>query len=251
MDNFQILGINPTSDMSIIKKAYKNMAQQTHPDKFNGNRHFFDIVAKAYKELEGIYKVRNTSSRVRENIHDIVSTSSNTKPCEESKFNQYFEENHVKESDPFSKGYRKYMSSDKTREDASELSKSSVNRRDKQLVVLYEPEAASTTKNKWLDSVRPLGVKKIDDYTCAYGADYMNTHQEPDDIKCNRKEYLSIEQLQHERETMRTDMTNEEKKKYKEFLKKQKVEEYNRQKNIKRNDKSIYEQYVNIHNRLR
>lgn len=250
MDNFEILGIQPTDDFKIIKKAYLLMAQQTHPDKFNGNRHFFDIVTKAYKELEQIYKVRNKSHNRREDLSTLQSEIKH-KPCEESKFNQYFEQNHVKEIDPFSRGYRKYMSNDKVREDAADLSKSSVKKRERQITVLYEPEAASTTKNKWLDSVRPLGVKKIDDYTCAYGSDYMNTYQEPLDVQSNRKEYTSVEQLLADRENMNIKMTSEEKKKYKEFLKSQKDEEYQRKKNIVKNDKSILQQYINIHNRLR
>lgn len=249
MNSFQILGIEETNDFNVIRKAYKIMAQQTHPDKFGGNPHFFNLVQKAYKELEKMYKVKSRS-KGRESIEQITSASKG-KPCDENKFNAYFEKNNVKEIDPFSRGYRNFMSTDKTREDASELSKAKVQTRERRITVLYEPEAASTSKNKWLDSVRPLGVEKIEDFTCAYGADYMNTHQEPIEVSSSRKNYASVQELQNERENMKMKMTEKEEKEYKKYLKQLQKEDYKRKQNILKNDSSIMEQYVNIHNRLR
>lgn len=51
---FRILGIKPTSDWDVIKKAYRKKAGETHPDK-GGKTADFEKVQNAYEQLKAVY----------------------------------------------------------------------------------------------------------------------------------------------------------------------------------------------------
>ena len=50
-DYYQILGVSRTSSQDDIKKAYRKMAHQYHPDKQGGNEAKFKEVNEAYQVL--------------------------------------------------------------------------------------------------------------------------------------------------------------------------------------------------------
>ena len=247
MDAYAILGIEPTEDWSIIKSAYKKMAAQTHPDKM-GHAKYFMMVHEAYQELEKFYH-KKPKTKHRENMEDIVMKSEKGPPCTNNKFNQYFEENKIEEVNPFARGYKNYMSSSDVREDVEDLKHHSVKKKQKQIVVRYEPEAATSHK-KWLDQVGLLGVENIDDFTCQHGTDYMNAYQEPDEVQEKHKYYNSVEEIEYERSNMDYRMSKEELHRRQEWEQEQQKMEYKRRQNVKHNDNNIYDQYRMIHERL-
>ena len=59
MDYYTILGVNKNADPDEIKKAYRKMAAQHHPDK-GGDTAKFQEVQKAYETLSDPQKSNNT-----------------------------------------------------------------------------------------------------------------------------------------------------------------------------------------------
>ena len=50
-DPYQILGVDKTAQPDVIKKAYRNLAKEYHPDKSKGNEEKFKEIADAYETL--------------------------------------------------------------------------------------------------------------------------------------------------------------------------------------------------------
>ena len=50
-DLYQILGVDKTAQADVIKKAYRKLAKEYHPDKSSGNEERFKEVADAYETL--------------------------------------------------------------------------------------------------------------------------------------------------------------------------------------------------------
>jgi curved DNA-binding protein CbpA len=50
-DPYKILGVDRNADESEIKKAYRKLAKEYHPDKSSGNEEKFKEVADAYDIL--------------------------------------------------------------------------------------------------------------------------------------------------------------------------------------------------------
>lgn len=222
------------------------MAAETHPDKM-GHAKYFMMVHEAYQELDAFYHKKPKPKR-REKVEEIVKSEKGP-PCTNNKFNQYFEENKVEEIDPFSRGYKKYMTHSNVREDIEDLKKHNVKRKQKQIVKVYEPEPATNHK-KWLDQVGLLGVETIEDFTCQHGTDYMNAYQEPDEVQEKHKYYNSVDEIEYERSNMDYRMSKEEMRKRQEWEKEKQKMEYKRRQTMKKNDDSIFEQYRLIHERL-
>lgn len=248
MDPYAILGIEPTEDWNKIKHAYKKMANATHPDKMDGSAKYFMMVQEAYKDLEKIYNYKSRS-KVREDPSDFLSKSQKA-PCEVKNFNSYFEKNQIKEIDPFSQGYRKYMTKSNVREEVDQLKKNKVKRKQKQIVVYHEPIAAQE-KKAWLDQVGLLGIDKIDDFTCSQGVDYMRAYEEPEKIKEKQNIVSSIDELEYLRANMDIRLTKEDKKRMAMIEKEKQELERRRRQIFKTNNRSIEEQYNSIHNLLR
>lgn len=247
MDPYSILGIQPTENWDLIKKAYKKMASETHPDKM-GHARYFMMVHEAYQDLEKVYSVKKKVKH-RENIEDVVG-SGGKKPCSEENFNEYYESNEIRQSNPFESGYRKYMSKSKVREDVEELVNAKVKKPEKRIIVTHEPDAATTHK-QWLDQVGLLGVEQIDDFSCTSGTDYMLAYQDAEEVKEKHKYYNSIDELEHERSNMSMELSREERRK-KEFIEKERLKKEQRRRQIlKKNDNDTYELYRQIHQLLR
>lgn len=247
MDPYSVLGIEQTEDWSIIKQAYKKMASATHPDKM-GHAKYFMMVHEAYQELEKYYG-KKKKHKQREELEDIIVTSKHGQPCTNNKFNEYFEENKIEEMNPFSRGYRNYMTKSSVREDAADLSRHQVKKKEKRIIVRHEPEAA-VSHRKWLDQVGLLGVEKIEDFTCQHGTDYMNAYQDPDQVQEKHKYYNSVEEMEYERSNMDYRMTDEERRRREEWEQEQRRIEYERKRAMKRNDEYVQHQYRSIHERL-
>ena len=50
-DPYQTLGVDKTAQADVIKKAYRKLAKEYHPDKSKGNEEKFKEVADAYETL--------------------------------------------------------------------------------------------------------------------------------------------------------------------------------------------------------
>lgn len=50
-DPYNILGVDKSSSANDIKKAYRKLAKENHPDKVNGNEERFKEIADAYETL--------------------------------------------------------------------------------------------------------------------------------------------------------------------------------------------------------
>lgn len=247
MDPYAILGIEPTEDWSVIKKAYKKMAADTHPDKM-GHARYFMMVHEAYQDLSKLYTPRKHVN-TRENIDSIIGKQ-NGKPCREEDFNEYYKNHEIKITNPFEKGYKQYMSKSKIREDADQLVNAKVKRVEKRIVRKHEPESISNNK-KWLEQVGLLGVDHIEDFTCSSGTDYMLAYQEPEEVVEKHRYYNSIKELEDERSRMSCKLSEEERKKL-QFIEKEKLRtEQLRRQNLKKSDNSTYDLYRRIHNLLK
>jgi len=55
-DPYNILGVDKTSSENDIKKAYRKLAKENHPDKANGNEEKFKEIADAYETLGNVQK---------------------------------------------------------------------------------------------------------------------------------------------------------------------------------------------------
>ncbi|MEO9944112.1 MAG: DnaJ domain-containing protein [Paraglaciecola sp.] len=53
MDHFELLGVTRTSTTTEIKKAYRKLANQYHPDRNDGEeaKEKFQLIQKAYEEI--------------------------------------------------------------------------------------------------------------------------------------------------------------------------------------------------------
>lgn len=66
MDPFQVLGVSPNADEDTIKKAYRNLSKQYHPDNNPGDRNAeerFKTVQAAYEQIMDMRKNGYTSFR--------------------------------------------------------------------------------------------------------------------------------------------------------------------------------------------
>ena len=51
MSHYQTLGVNENASQEEIKKAYRKLVRQYHPDKQGGDEEMFKKVAEAYEHL--------------------------------------------------------------------------------------------------------------------------------------------------------------------------------------------------------
>lgn len=90
MNPYEVLGVDESSDIKQIKKAYKNLALKYHPDKNKGNDEMFKKINEAYKKLIEIpniiniiveYSLEDIYNGCTKNVSywDIVSCNCNNK----------------------------------------------------------------------------------------------------------------------------------------------------------------------------
>ena len=107
---YQILRCSPDSNIEVIKKNYKTLAFQYHPDKPTGNTQQFQLITKAYLYLVNEYKKKSDTTNfvnLKHNFKDYTKQQDNS-PLQNVNmenenfnlklFNKIFMENHI--SDP-------------------------------------------------------------------------------------------------------------------------------------------------------
>ena len=70
-DPYQILGVDKTSSANDIKKAYRKLAKEYHPDKAKGNEEKFKEVADAYETLGSPQKKMQYDQRANNPFADL------------------------------------------------------------------------------------------------------------------------------------------------------------------------------------
>ena len=256
LDPYDVLGVSQNSNWAEIKKAYKKMLINTHPDKMNGSAKYFMLVHEAFndiqKQFKGNSKVSNAPKEKQEYKHQSeVAPPKKMKNMSKEKFNQYFDSNRINENNPYnSGGYREHMAERLNyQEDLSIAKNNKVFIPTNQITRYKEPE--SLLSSKILESVYHLGVESVDDYSGGGGTDIMkaychNTGEHIDTVK----RYKNIDEIQNDRSNQNMTLSKEELLKQKQTDKqKHKLEQY-RLRNIKYNDSNISQQYMQLHQRL-
>jgi DnaJ-class molecular chaperone len=75
MNYYQILGLDPKCSYDEIKKAYKTLALQHHPDKANGSSETFQQINEAYQILRDPEKRKMYDELQHHNFSDVLTTS--------------------------------------------------------------------------------------------------------------------------------------------------------------------------------
>jgi DnaJ-class molecular chaperone len=71
MNNYQILGLNPSATIDDIKRAYRKAAMKNHPDR-GGDKDRFQSIKEAYEQLNSLYKQRLQAIKASEEIFDEI-----------------------------------------------------------------------------------------------------------------------------------------------------------------------------------
>ena len=76
LDPYDVLGISHNATWNDIKKAYKKMLINTHPDKMNGSAKYFMLVHEAFndiqKQFKGKAKISNAPKEKQEYKQDQI-----------------------------------------------------------------------------------------------------------------------------------------------------------------------------------
>jgi curved DNA-binding protein CbpA len=255
LDPYDVLGISHDASYEEIKKAYKHMLIQTHPDKM-GDAKYFMLVHEAFNDIQK--RVHNKKKekmvpKTKQKYNKDVGVEVKPKKMKDftpDKFNKYFEKNRIDQQTAYSEGYGNFMvKKTKKREDDEELTNASVYIPRRQIVVYKEPEyldSSSTFSNCYR-----LGEERLEDFSGGGGTDIMKAyaHIEGEMIDTGRR-YSGIDEIMAERSNQNMEMTAEEKRKMKRKEKKMQKMEQMRLNKVRDGDKRLEELYVNLHRRI-
>lgn len=253
MDPYDILGISYNSSWKDIRKAYKNMLVQTHPDKM-GNAKYFMMVHEAYATIEKQFKQsQQYKNYPKEKQKYSAQPNQHQAPRDKfnlANFNATFDRyaKLYNQTDPYLNGGYKTEPSLSYQEDDIQLQQKKVKIPKRELVIYKEPEAL--VSSSLMDSVQHLGLNEVKDYTCRSGTDYMRAYSEEAEIIDNRPQYKNMDHLKHARANQNFSLSQEDRRLQEEL-------EYNRQKleqmrlrNVQKNDRMYAKIDSMINNRL-
>ena len=282
-DPYEILGVKKNTTLDKIKKNYKKLALQFHPDRNNGKTEGeFQIITQAYCYL---LNKKNEENKYENKINQDVTFQKYKDNINEKKFNIHLDKENFdiknfnkifdsyKIEDSFDKGYGSKMAEKNTiREDISvkndfvfgtKFNKDIFNstfqndklKKSKNQIIEYkEPEALCLNNSigySDLDNsnMKDFGIKNnglgYTDYMRAHTTD--NTFINPDQVEY--KKYNSLNHLKADRENINYNLSEKDKKLLK-IRKEQEMQEENRRlQRIRQKDELIRGQYNNI-NRL-
>jgi curved DNA-binding protein CbpA len=232
LESYEILGIHPNSELSVIRQAFRTLALQTHPD-HGGNPRLFKIVHGAYKDI--LYtldaKTRHQFNNMKDNYREVIKEQRQRPSApiidptnfNRTKFNEVFEQHrlHTANDD----GY-----------DLSQDITVSAEQYETRVTQYEEPEVILCS-----GSFTNLGQKKIDDFTAPFNAkrqytDAQRAYATPtEESKLKtRKEYSSMKDLRRERTRMKMTATAEEEEKLRQVQQRKMELEKMRQKNYRK-----------------
>jgi curved DNA-binding protein CbpA len=255
LDPYDILGIPPNSDWKSVKRAYKHMLNQTHPDKM-GNAKYFMMVHEAYQQLEKTY---NSKRRFKDVPQQSTTYTPETeysqipkmKDFSNSKFNQYFADNKLSHSDYMDQGYGNRMTQSLSyQEEHSDLMKNKINIPKKSVVVYKEPDPL-VSSSRLLDNCYQLGVDKVNDFTCQQGTDVIHAFSEQPELIDTVQRYRNLDDLSNSRSTQNFTLSQEEQQRlqYQE-QDRARLEQYRLQR-MRQHDSALSSRYTELHRQLR
>tara|TARA_B100001094_G_scaffold263748_1_gene265467 strand:+ start:2895 stop:3668 length:774 start_codon:yes stop_codon:yes gene_type:complete len=254
LDPYDVLGIPSNSDWKTIKKAYKHMLNQTHPDKM-GNAKYFMLVHEAFNHLqetrnhEKKYKNLPTEEVKYRNDMEDIPEPHKIKNFTNEKFNKYFEKNKIQEENYMNSGYGSKMTQSLNyQEDISELLKNKLKIPKQELVMYKEPEALNSSNI--FDSCYELGKGKETDFSCRNGTDIMEAYCERPQLADTSHRYRDVNDIRNQRSSQNLIFNEEEKEYYrKKAEEKERLEQYRLQRQTQ-NDMNLHERYVELYRRL-
>uniref|UniRef100_A0A6C0F5I5 J domain-containing protein n=1 Tax=viral metagenome TaxID=1070528 RepID=A0A6C0F5I5_9ZZZZ len=255
LDPFDVLGVSHDASMKNIKKAYKHMLYQTHPDKM-GNAKYFMMVHEAYNAIQEFHKERikysnmpKTKANYNQTIENVAQPTrlDNFTP---EKFNKYFDNHRIDMHNPYNHGYQEFMVDRKNyAEDIEQAKKSKVHIPTQQVILYKEPEYLNSSET--VSNCFHLGSQKVSDYSGGGGTDIMHAfaHRSGELIDTG-KQYNNLDHIMSERSTQNLQLTDEDQKIMKKREKKLAKLENMRLQNMNHHDSQISKQYINLHQML-
>ena len=278
MDAYQILGVTKLSSMKEVRKQFKKIAMDVHPDK-GGSDHLFQILKKSYVQVLQDIKTRQVDKQFNElkdehnQYKEEISSKKNVhlKNVGENelskKFNMVFESNKMKDEN--SRGYGKKMTKSNGKRDDIEISKT-INKfsiktfnkefekttpiNEKHLIKKYNPQPFILSNTL---PYTELGLNKINDFStrtdCKNGlqyTDYMKAHttnrlsQAKDNVSIPKNK--TITDIEKDRANISFIMDENELKKYTMYTMKENENEMKRLKAVETKDKHIHNLYEKV-----
>ena len=282
---FKLFGLNKNFNNNDLKRSYKRLALNTHPDKFNGDDTRFKLVTEYYFLLKSYLneqeefkphtefkKEYNKSKHIDKNvIKDKMSLMSDGSGFNIKLFNQVFEENKI--YDETQEGYEDWLKGDSDSKQPELFSKKfnldvfndtfeqhKEDNPNNQIIEYKEPQALISSDSLGycldIDNTKGSGFTKYIGAGSAGGIGYCDLKQAYTNsnlistTKASRNEYKNIDELERDRANIRYDMTPEELAEM--ALKKQREDaaEQIRLERIKEKDFLSAKHYSNVHERL-
>ena len=281
-DPFAVLGIDPTDDLNIIRKAYKKQSLRHHPDK-GGSERKFTLVTKAYFYVTKKQEQHNrkthyteaTAEDLRQQARSFMEQQ-DAAPAQNilldkdrfdlTTFNKIFDQNRL--SDPDDEGYGEWIGPATQREETFDVPKmfnGQFNRdvfndtfekdkstsAEKDLIVFEEPQALICCNLGF----KQLGSGRTDNYgdTSTYSNSYSDykmahtTHSRLiDPTQVQYKQYHTVEELERDRANISFDLSAHDRKRMELQRARQELEEEERLMRLSTFDQEVEQ----THNRL-
>lgn len=271
MDPYKILGVSHSSSLDTIKRKFKTLARELHPDK-GGNEHMFNILKESYVQVLKDLKGRSDSKCFMDlkNDHETYINDPNIKTkninldnvnlenIDEStlrkQFQRVFTESKIKTFD--SDGYEKYMdksgpvSEIKVERKFKKFTLDKFNKEfdktkpinSKHLLKKYNPDPFSISRNL---QYTELGVDTLDDFSGKNESskelqymDYMKAYTTNKLHNRENHEHVtkSIDDIERERSSIRYVMDENEQHTYQKYNVKLKKKEGKRLSTLNKQD---------------
>ena len=276
MDAYEILGVTKSASLEQVRKQFKKLAMDVHPDK-GGSDHLFQILKRSYVQVLQDIKTRQTDKPFHElkQEHDQYKKEASTKKnvhftnVDENelmkRFHKVFQENKMKDEN--SRGYgKKMVKSSKVRDDINidkTMNKFSIKKfnrefekttptNTKHLIKKYNPEPFVLSKTL---PYTELGVEKINDFSTStenknglHYTDYMKAHttnrlSEGSRTNIHKK---TIDDVERDRANISFEMNEEELKEYTKYQMKLKNKEQQRVHVLESKDKQTHAMYERV-----
>lgn len=244
---YKVLNVQRRCSIDSLKKQYKRLAKQYHPDK-GGNEYLFNLVTASFKKIFNDIKYDNDHHNLK-NQHKINSNlPPHSNPLIDSnddsfqqKFNKHFEK--YKSSTPNTeKGYSSFMNEDDVK----------VSKKNYKLKKYQTPTAVNYSKLEYEElgvtlndfSGRNMNNKDLSymDYEFAHTTSKLIDH----DIVKARDSFSSLKDIEKKRKTENFEMTDKEKRYYEKQQNLNTMKETKRLANLNEFDKDAEKVFAKI-----